>query len=145
MRLRISPFSVPLLLLLVYAGLMIGLTQVADSWIVALAITPLVFALLTHPGLPARLPAGFLRVTSPGLASLLLPIDAFDTSSHQVMGRRVAGSSFAQGLAASLKPGDQLSVFTGSRESPASAASPAATCAHARGPDRSCKRISIRR
>ena len=55
-------------------------------------------------------------MTSPGLASLLLPIDAFDTSSHQVMGRRVAGSSFAQGLAASLKPGERLSVFTGSRE-----------------------------
>ena len=51
-------------------------------------------------------------MTSPGLASLLLPIDAFDTSTHQVMGRRVAGSSFAQGLAASLKPGDQLSIFT---------------------------------
>ena len=30
---------------MMYAGLMIGLTQVADSWIVALAITPLVFAL----------------------------------------------------------------------------------------------------
>lgn len=55
-------------------------------------------------------------MTSPGLASLLLPIDAFDTSVHQVMGRRVAGSSFAQGMAASLTPGDRLSVFTGSRE-----------------------------
>ena len=69
-----------------------------------------------HPGMPARLPAGFLRVTSPGLASLLLPIDAFDTSTHQVMGRRIAGSSFAKGMAASLKPGDQFTVFTGSRE-----------------------------
>ena len=49
-RVRISPFSVPALLLLVYAGLMIGLTQVADSWIVALAITPLVFALLISLG-----------------------------------------------------------------------------------------------
>ena len=39
-----------MLLLLVYAGLMIGLTQVADSWIVALAITPLVFALLISLG-----------------------------------------------------------------------------------------------
>ena len=55
-------------------------------------------------------------MNSPGLASLLLPSDAFDTSSHQVMGRRVAGSSFAQGLAASLKPGDQLNIFTGSRD-----------------------------
>ena len=49
-RLRISPFSVPGLLLLVYAGLMIGLTRVADSWIVALAITPLLFALLISLG-----------------------------------------------------------------------------------------------
>ena len=32
------------------------------------------------------------------------------------MGRRVAGSSFAQGLASSLKQGDQLTVFMGSRE-----------------------------
>ena len=55
-------------------------------------------------------------MTSSGLASLLLPIDAFDTSTHQVMGRRVAGSSFAQGLASSLKQGDQLTVFMGSRE-----------------------------
>ena len=49
-RLRISPLSVPVLLLLVYSGLMIGLTRVADSWIVALAITPLVFALLISLG-----------------------------------------------------------------------------------------------
>ena len=55
-------------------------------------------------------------MTANGLASLLLPIDAFDTSTHQVMGRRVAGSSFAQGLAASLKPGDRLSIFTGARQ-----------------------------
>ena len=49
-RLRISPFSVPVLLLLIYAVVMIGLTQVADSWIVALAITPLVFALFIALG-----------------------------------------------------------------------------------------------
>lgn len=49
-RLRVSPFSVPMLLLLVYAVMMIGLTRVADSWIVALAITPLVFALLISLG-----------------------------------------------------------------------------------------------
>ena len=48
--LRTSPFSIPALLLLMYAGLMIGLTRVADSWIVALAITPLVFALLISVG-----------------------------------------------------------------------------------------------
>ena len=49
-RVRTSPLSVPLLLLLIYAGLMVGLTRVADNWIVALAITPLVFALLLTLG-----------------------------------------------------------------------------------------------
>ena len=49
-RIRTSPFSVPVLLLMFYAGLMIGLTRVADSWIVALAITPLAFALLLTLG-----------------------------------------------------------------------------------------------
>ena len=49
-RVRISPCTVPLLLLVLYSGLMIGLTQVADSWIVALAITPLVFALILSLG-----------------------------------------------------------------------------------------------
>ena len=34
-RLRISPFSVPAALLLAYSVMMIGLTQVADNWIVA--------------------------------------------------------------------------------------------------------------
>ena len=47
------------------------------------------------------------------LASLLLPPDAFDTSTHQVMGRRVAGSSFAKGLCATLKPSETLTVFSG--------------------------------
>ena len=49
-RLRTSPLSIPGLLMMMYAGLMIGLTRVADSWIVALAITPLVFALLLTLG-----------------------------------------------------------------------------------------------
>ena len=49
-RIRTSPFTVPVLLLLVYALVMIGLTRVADNWIVALAITPLVFALLITLG-----------------------------------------------------------------------------------------------
>ena len=49
-RVRCSPFNVPVMLLLVYAGLMIGLTQVADGWIVGLAATPLVFALLLTLG-----------------------------------------------------------------------------------------------
>ena len=49
-RARVSPVTVPLLLLLFYAGVMVGLTQVADQWIVALATTPLVFALLLTIG-----------------------------------------------------------------------------------------------
>ena len=49
-RMRVSPVTVPLLLLLFYAGVMLGLTQVADQWIVALATTPLVFALLLTIG-----------------------------------------------------------------------------------------------
>ena len=49
-RIRVSPVTVPALLLLLYLGLMVGLTQVADQWIVALATTPLVFALLLTVG-----------------------------------------------------------------------------------------------
>ena len=49
-RIRTSPFSVPLLMMMIYAGLMVGLTRVADNWIVVLAITPLVFALLLTLG-----------------------------------------------------------------------------------------------
>ena len=49
-RVRVSPFSVPSMLLVIYSALMIGLSQVADNWIVALAITPLVFALLLTLG-----------------------------------------------------------------------------------------------
>ena len=53
-RFRISPLSVPTVLLLFYGGLMIGLSRVADGWIVALAVTPLIFALLLTLGcLPA--------------------------------------------------------------------------------------------
>ena len=39
-----------MLLLLFYAGLMFGLSRIADNWIVALAITPLIFALLLTLG-----------------------------------------------------------------------------------------------
>ena len=39
-----------MVLLVVYAVVLIGLTRVADSWIVALGITPLVFALLLTLG-----------------------------------------------------------------------------------------------
>ena len=49
-RARVSRVTVPSLLLLFYAGVMVGLTQVADQWIVALATTPLVFALLLTIG-----------------------------------------------------------------------------------------------
>jgi starch synthase len=43
-------------------------------------------------------------------AALLLPADAFDTDSHQVMGRRVAGRAMAEGLAAQLQTGERLTV-----------------------------------
>ena len=49
-RARVSRVTVPSFLLLFYAGVMVGLTQVADQWIVALATTPLVFALLISIG-----------------------------------------------------------------------------------------------
>ena len=50
------------------------------------------------------------------LASLLLPADAFDLNTHQVMGRRIAGSSFARGICASLRQEESLTIFTGNRE-----------------------------
>jgi glycosyltransferase involved in cell wall biosynthesis len=52
-------------------------------------------------------------VTCSDLASLLLPPDAFDTSTHQVIGRRVAGGSFARGLCATLQASETLTVFCG--------------------------------
>ena len=45
-RIRISPFTVPLLLLALWSGVVVGLAQVADRWIVMLAATPLAFACL---------------------------------------------------------------------------------------------------
>ena len=47
---RVSPITVPSLLLFFYAVLMFGLSQVADLWIVAIAATPLFFALLLTLG-----------------------------------------------------------------------------------------------
>ena len=55
-------------------------------------------------------------MSRPYPAALLLPSDAFDTDQHQVMGRRVAGRSFAQGIAASLQPEEQLRVLAGSAQ-----------------------------
>lgn len=49
-RLRTWPGLIPLLLLLIYGVVMLGLTQVADGWIVGLAATPLLFALLLAGG-----------------------------------------------------------------------------------------------
>jgi hypothetical protein len=40
----------PLLLLLLYIGVMAGLSRVADGWIVALAATPLAFAAVLTAG-----------------------------------------------------------------------------------------------
>jgi hypothetical protein len=48
--LRSKGWLIPLALLLVYAALMFGLTLVADLWIVGLAATPLLFALLLALG-----------------------------------------------------------------------------------------------
>ena len=45
-RLRTRPWLVPLLLLLFYLAIMAALSLVADGWIVAVAATPLLFAVL---------------------------------------------------------------------------------------------------
>lgn len=55
-------------------------------------------------------------MSSQVLASLLLPADAFDLNTHQVMGRRIAGSSFARGICASLREDESLTLFTGHRD-----------------------------
>ncbi len=47
-------------------------------------------------------------------AALVLPGDAFDTDRNQVMGRRVAGSGFARGIASSLK-NEELTVIVNDR------------------------------
>jgi glycosyltransferase involved in cell wall biosynthesis len=44
-------------------------------------------------------------------AALLLPGDAFDTKQHQVLGRRVAGRSFAEGLVQQLRATDELTLL----------------------------------
>ncbi|MBM5784435.1 MAG: hypothetical protein FJ076_06240 [Cyanobacteria bacterium K_DeepCast_35m_m1_288] len=49
-RLRSSGWWIPSLLLMLYLGLMLGLTLVADAWIVGLAATPLIFAVLLTLG-----------------------------------------------------------------------------------------------
>lgn len=49
-------------------------------------------------------------------AALLLPGDAFDTSQHQVMGRRVAGRGFAEAMAACLRPGERLELIAFSHD-----------------------------
>ena len=49
-RLRTWPALMPLLLLLLYIGVMAGLSRVADGWIVALAATPLAFAAVLTAG-----------------------------------------------------------------------------------------------
>jgi len=49
-KLRTRPWLVPALLLLLYVGVMAGLSLVADGWIVAVAATPLLFAVLLTAG-----------------------------------------------------------------------------------------------
>ena len=45
-RVRTHQFTVPFLFLLIWILIVIGLSQVADTWIVALAACPIVFALI---------------------------------------------------------------------------------------------------
>ena len=45
-------------------------------------------------------------------AALMLPGDAFDTQSSQIIGRRVAGRSTALGFASQLRPSEDLHVVT---------------------------------
>ena len=49
-RIRTSPALFPTLLVLFYLAIMVGLTQVADSWIVGLAAMPLFFAVFLTIG-----------------------------------------------------------------------------------------------
>ena len=44
-------------------------------------------------------------------ATLLLPGDAFDTDTYQLMGRRVAGKEFAKGIANNLNQGEELNIL----------------------------------
>jgi glycosyltransferase involved in cell wall biosynthesis len=49
-------------------------------------------------------------------AALMLPGDAFDLDSHQVMGRRVAGRSFVRGLVRNLCPFEHLNILVSKPE-----------------------------
>jgi glycosyltransferase involved in cell wall biosynthesis len=49
-------------------------------------------------------------MVQPYPAGLLLPSDAYDTSRHQVMGRRVAGLQLARALVADLQAGERLTL-----------------------------------
>ena len=49
-------------------------------------------------------------------AALMLPGDAFDLDSHQVMGRRVAGRSFVRGLVRNLRPLEHLNILVSKPE-----------------------------
>ncbi len=49
-RMRTWPALIPTLLVILYLGIMVGLTQVADSWIVGLAAMPLFFAVFLTIG-----------------------------------------------------------------------------------------------
>ena len=49
-------------------------------------------------------------------AALMLPGDAFDLDSHQVMGRRVAGRSFVRGLVRNLRSLEHLNILVSKPE-----------------------------
>jgi len=58
--------------------------------------------------------AGGASQARPFPAALLLPGDAFDTDQFQVLGRRVAGRSMAQGITRHLLAGEELVVLVSS-------------------------------
>ena len=44
-RVRISPYTVPFVLLFIWSFIVFGLVLSADRWIAVLAVTPLIFAI----------------------------------------------------------------------------------------------------
>lgn len=122
-RLRVSPWTVPAVLLSGWSVVVLCLARVADPWIVALMAMPLVLrpcwrcfaggpiGVISMPEASDRCGATQAR---PFPAALLLPGDAFDTDQFQVLGRRVAGRSMAQGITRHLVAGEELVVLVSS-------------------------------
>ena len=107
-RARISPYTVPLFFLFIWSLFVFGLARVADSWIVILAASPIVFAAF----ITFYVSGLIVRIFMADSAALMLPGDAFDTHSSQIIGRRVAGRSTALGFASQLRSSEDLKVVT---------------------------------